>query len=63
MFPEAIVKPIGDKWHVVIVDGDSKITWTFPLSLEEAEKEASEYNRRTLIVHEGLRRLRECEGC
>jgi hypothetical protein len=59
MFPEAILKPVGDKWQVVIVDDDSEITWTFPLGLEEAQKEAFEYNRRTLIVHEGLRKLRE----
>lgn len=57
MEPEAIVKPVGDKWRVVIVDGDSEIIWTEPLSLEEAQTEASNYNQRTIIVHEGLRKL------
>jgi hypothetical protein len=36
LVPEAILKPHRDKGKVVIGDGDSEITWTPRVSLEEA---------------------------
>jgi len=54
---EAVLKPIEDKWQLVVVDEDSEIIWSEPLSLEEARREASRYNATTELVHDGLRRL------
>jgi hypothetical protein len=41
---QAVVKPLDDKWQVVVVDGDSEIIWSKPLTLEEARDEADKYN-------------------
>jgi len=54
---EAILKPIEDSWQVVIVDGDSEIIWSEPITLSEAQREADRYNARTTLVQDGLRRL------
>lgn len=54
---EAILKLIEDNWQVVIVDGDSEIIWSEPITLSEAQKEADRYNARTTLVQDGLRRL------
>ena len=47
---KAILKPIDDKWQVVIEDQDSEIIWSEPLTLAEAQEEAYNYNVRTMLV-------------
>jgi hypothetical protein len=54
MAPEAILKPVGDKWRVVIVDTDLEAIYTEPLTLSEAQQVADEYNKKTALVHEKL---------
>ena len=51
---QAVVKPVDDKWQVVVVDGDSEIIWSEPLTLGEARDEADKYNARTELVQREL---------